>query len=1144
MSASNASSSMSPPLTWTDLGGNLPTLDEILDRHPLTVTPQTLVSDAIAQIGQTDNNQCNLTPDASDLTESSPWPKRSSYVLVVEAARPVGILTERDMVQLAIAGMDLSQVPIAQVMSQPLVTLTLAPSQTIYSALARLQHHQIRHLPVVDDQGQVLGVVTHDRLCCQLQPIHLLKLRRVAEVMTEQVIHAAPTASVLSIARQMVNHRKSCVVVVEPLATYPETLIPVGIITERDMVQFQRLGLNFAATKAQAVMSTPLFCPKPSDSLWLVHQEMRRRRVRRLVVAGEQGELRGLVTQTSLLRMFDPVEMASVIAVLQQQLEHQTEVLSQTTQQLEQERGERQQIHATLQESRQQFQTIFNQTFQFIGLLRPDGSLLEANQTALDFVETSLADVVNQPFWETPWWSHDSEQQQRLQAAIAQAAAGEFVRGEFTHRSSRDTIETFDFSIKPVVSEAGQVISLVAEGRNIDDRKQIEQQLQTAYQELEQRVVDRTQELVQANLLLQESESRLQQLATNVAGMLYQYVLHADGSEEFTYVSPRCRDIYELEPEELQQDFERVRAMIHPEDVERVHQVNLNSAQRLERFDVEFRLLPPSGCLRWVRVISQPEQQVNGDVVWNGFVLDISDRKQAEQRVREQAALLDITSDAIFVRDLDHNILYWNRGAECLFGWLAAEAIDQPANVLLQEDASQLATMMQMLLERGEWRGEVRKVTKTGKQVLVEGHWTLVRDEAGQPKSILVVNTDISEKKQLEAQFLRAQRLESIGTLASGIAHDLNNILTPVLATAQLLPRKLPPVDESTQRLLEILEVNARRGGDLVNQILSFARGSDSQPASLQVGHLLAEISKIVQQTFPKSIEVHTRVATSTLWLVHADATQLHQVVMNLCVNARDAMPEGGTLTIAADNCAIDQTFARMHLDAKVGSYVKITIADTGIGIAPDVLDRIFDPFFTTKESGQGTGLGLSTVLMIVKNHGGFLDVSTQVGGGTRFNVYLPALERGKATSIETPDYLEGNDELILVVDDEVEIGQTIKATLETHHYRVLVAQEGIEALTLCVQHQAEIRVVLLDLMMPSFDGFQLIAALSKLNPEVLLIAMSGLASNETTVSDCDRLQAFLAKPFTTQDLLITIGRVLEFRGRVLRQDNPPSPEA
>jgi signal transduction histidine kinase len=287
-----------------------------------------------------------------------------------------------------------------------------------------------------------------------------------------------------------------------------------------------------------------------------------------------------------------------------------------------------------------------------------------------------------------------------------------------------------------------------------------------------------------------------------------------------------------------------------------------------------------------------------------------------------------------------------------------------------------------------------------------------VNNDAGQPRAILTVSTDITEKKQLEAQFLRAQRLESIGTLASGIAHDLNNILTPVLTVAQLLPRRVPQLDESTQHLLEILEANAKRGSDLVKQILAFARGSQGERTTLQIGHLLAEVTKIAQQTFPKSIQIQTQVTTTGLWCVRADATQLHQVIMNLCVNARDAMPAGGRLTIAAENSVIDATIARRYVDAQVGAYVKMTIADTGTGIAPDIFDKIFDPFFTTKAQGQGTGLGLSTVRTIIKNHGGFLDVRTQVGRSTSFNVYLPAIEPGEELPIATTDDLTGNNEL------------------------------------------------------------------------------------------------------------------------------------
>jgi PAS domain S-box-containing protein len=250
---------------------------------------------------------------------------------------------------------------------------------------------------------------------------------------------------------------------------------------------------------------------------------------------------------------------------------------------------------------------------------------------------------------------------------------------------------------------------------------------------------------------------------------------------------------------------------------------------------------------------------------------------------------------------------------------------------------------------------------------------------------------DITQKKQLELQFLRVQRLESVGTLASGIAHDLNNIFTPILAAAQLLPLKFPNADTSTQQLLQMLNDSAHRGADLVQQILSFGRGTEGRKMPLQAGHLLLEISRVAEQTFPKSIEIRSSISTRDLWTIVADATEIYQVMMNLCINARDAMPSGGIMTLTAENQTIDQSYAKTNVEAKLGPYIVLTVSDTGTGIPLDVLDRIFDPFFTTKELGKGTGLGLSTVMGIVKNHEGWVTVYSAPGQGTVFRVYLPA---------------------------------------------------------------------------------------------------------------------------------------------------------
>jgi two-component system, cell cycle sensor histidine kinase and response regulator CckA len=510
------------------------------------------------------------------------------------------------------------------------------------------------------------------------------------------------------------------------------------------------------------------------------------------------------------------------------------------------------------------------------------------------------------------------------------------------------------------------------------------------------------------------------------------------------------------------------------------------------------------------------------------FVLDLTQHKQAEDKIREQAALLNITTDAILVRDLDNKIQYWNKGAEHVYGWNIEEVIDQDANRLLYRPGSlkQLEIAQNHLAECGSWQGELYQINKQGNEVIVASRWTLMRDAQGQAKSVLTVNTDITEKKQLESQFLRTQRLESLGTLAGGIAHDLNNILTPVLATAQLLQFKFPNTDERSRQLLEIIEANTRRGAALVKQVLQFTRGVEGKRATVQVKHLIDEVKQIAEKTFPKSIEVLTNV-DSGLWLVSGDATHLHQVLMNLAVNARDAMPSGGTLTISAENLFIDEHYARMNLDASVGPYISITVKDKGTGMSAEIADRIFEPFFTTKEIGKGTGLGLSTVRGIVKGHGGFIDVFSKVGEGTQFKVFLPATEASVAPQAESPSSPDGNSEWILVVDDEAAILETTKVSLEAYNYHVLTANGGIEAISLCAQYKHKIAVALVDMMMPSMDGLTTIQTLQKINPQIKMIAISGFVPNDK-LREANGIKNFLPKPYTIQELLQTIKAVLE----------------
>jgi PAS domain S-box-containing protein len=538
------------------------------------------------------------------------------------------------------------------------------------------------------------------------------------------------------------------------------------------------------------------------------------------------------------------------------------------------------------------------------------------------------------------------------------------------------------------------------------------------------------------------------------------------------------------------------------------------------------------GAEYWVEVNIVPLFNAAGECThFVSLQRDVTNRKLTEIKISEQAALLDRANDAIIVLRLDQGITYWNRAAERIYGWSSSEASSLQFREDVHLDQQVFDQAMEHVLREGAWTGEMKQRTRDGKTLYVDASWTLLRNEAGKPEAVLIISTDATERKKLEQQFLRAQRLESIGILASGIAHDLNNILAPILLSIQSL--RDGEQDPIRLKILETIEASTRRGAEIVQQVLLFGRGAEGQRVSVSIPRLLKDVQRFINETFPKNITLNVHLEDGVR-SVSGDPTQLHQVLLNLCVNARDAMPDGGRLTISARNVDSDPEGSFEPTASQDGPFVLLQVEDNGVGISADILDKIFDPFFTTKELGKGTGLGLPTSLAIIKSHGGFIRVYSEPGKGTTFRVYLPA-ESHKAVVEEEARLVKlprGNGETILVVDDEVSVREICRQVLEAFGYKVLLANDGAEALSIFASQREVIDLVLTDMMMPLMDGPALIQLVKKLKPDVPIVAASGLNSGHDALKLTSHwVTRFLAKPFSAETLLTTLSEAL--RGKV-----------
>ena len=623
---------------------------------------------------------------------------------------------------------------------------------------------------------------------------------------------------------------------------------------------------------------------------------------------------------------------------------------------------------------------------------------------------------------------------------------------------------------------------------------------------------------------LRESEERFRQMAENIDDVFWMTNRELD---QLLYVSPAYETIWGRTCASLYASPIQWLEVIHPEDRERVQKAATNLVVT-GSYEQDFRIVRPDGSIRWIHDRAFPVKGKSGKVYRiAGVARDITERKKVEARLNENEdrfrQLAENVNEVFWMTNLKQDqLLYISPAYETIWGRTCASLYASPSQWLEAVHPEDRERVLQAAMNQavtGTYEQDFRIVRPDGTIRWIHDRGFPVRNDAGEVYRLAGVATDITERKQADAQMMRVQRLESIGALVGGIAHDLNNVLTPILIAVELLRQEFP--DRASKHLADLRE-NAKRGADMVRQLSNFASGADGERRLFQPVHLLQEIAKLIRSSVAKTVEVvllHPKEAPT----IAGDPTQLQQVLLNLCLNARDAMPGGGKLELKLETFECDDRSARLLPEAKPGDYVVFKVTDTGKGIAPEIIERIFDPFFTTKGRAKGSGLGLSTVVGVVKGHGGFVRVKSVMEQGSCFEIYLPArTAAGEPDRRRVAKYLfQGEGRLVLVVDDERVIRDMLKATLEKLDLKVVLAADGTEAMLQFAEHRDQIALIITDLNMPQMDGLALAGVLRRMNPEGPIMVMTG-------ESDGDKVDALrklgisnvVSKPFPIAKLI------------------------
>jgi len=725
---------------------------------------------------------------------------------------------------------------------------------------------------------------------------------------------------------------------------------------------------------------------------------------------------------------------------------------------------------------------------------REDGRILQANAAALKAYGYTREEMLTlrSSDLSAPHTPPFSERELAL-------ADLEGVHFQTTHR--RRDGETFAVEVFAQVASVEGTRILVSIIRDISQRKRAEE-------------------------ALPESEERFRIMADGSPVIIW--VTNVLGENQF--VNRTYREYFGLSFDEV--EGPKWQPLLHPEDAPKYLDAVVSAVRGQRPFKGEARVRRKDGEWRWIESHGEPRFSAVGEFLGHvGTSIDITERVQAMSALGKQAALLNLAHDAIFVRDARDKITFWNRGAEMTYGWLHDEAIGRvPRELLKTRFPAELEEVAACLVRSGRWEGELSHTRKDGREIVVASRWALQRDVSGRQLGVLEINRDITEQRRLEEQLKEAQKLESIGRLAGGIAHDFNNLLTVIQSCAETLKEDVAAGAPVNSEDIDQIHAAGRRASELTRQLLAFASRQLIRPVSLDLNALVRGTEKLLRRVLGEDIELVVR-SDPQVWPVLCDPGQIEQVIVNLAVNAHDAMPRGGgRLSIEVDNRHLGEETVDRHPGARPGDYVRLAVHDSGSGMSPEVKAHIFEPFFTTKPAGQGTGLGLATVYGIVKQNEGHIQVDSQLGLGTKVEIFLPRTRVPVVPS--TPKRAlttTGGHEVVMVVEDNPQVREVTVRALASAGYEVLVAANGRDALAM--EPEKRVRLLVTDVVMPGLDGRALAEAMGHRHPGLRVLYVSGYAQDAIVKRGVlDQGIEFLPKPFTAATLLERVRAVLDAR--------------